>query len=456
MKFLKVYFLLCMVFSFGLAAEKKITVIGAGLAGLTSAYRLEQLIGGTVDIYEARDRPGGRIYTVFIGDDYEELGGKSLTDGGESLNIKALISEMGLEIDVYQANPFVREYVYKNKKGFYYDAFQNAPMPDEKAFLLLKDEAQMADNFENVLDYFLKDHDLLRHLAELRTRNFEGNDSKDLATSYLESFWHAYKMNYDAVHCDKVDVYTFEQIRDGNSRLINALAEAINGTIHYGYALQKISKDGQKIILYFANGSILITDYLILAIPCSTLRDVEIEEGILPYDQKYAIQSLQYGSNSKILVPIIFGENSGSQFGLCEEELTFFNKNKTIMTLYCGGKAGCFASDSKELNNQINQAMPALKMLYPNTIFLDHSPIGISWINEKFSKGSYSSWGVDQFDLFNEKKLYLGEVVRKVFRPIDDKIFFAGEHTATEYPATMEGAVESGERTARMVQLIYG
>src|SRR6478735_5038767 len=40
----------------------KIAVIGAGLAGLTCAYRLQQA-GLTADIYEASPRIGGRCFT---------------------------------------------------------------------------------------------------------------------------------------------------------------------------------------------------------------------------------------------------------------------------------------------------------------------------------------------------------------------------------------------------------
>src|SRR6266545_837170 len=41
------------------AAAPRIVVVGAGLAGLTCAYRLEQA-GITAQVYEASDRIGGR------------------------------------------------------------------------------------------------------------------------------------------------------------------------------------------------------------------------------------------------------------------------------------------------------------------------------------------------------------------------------------------------------------
>ena len=38
-------------------------------------------------------------------------------------------------------------------------------------------------------------------------------------------------------------------------------------------------------------------------------------------------------------------------------------------------------------------------------------------------------------------------------KPIDQKLYFAGEHTSIlmEFPGTMEAACESGERAARMI-----
>jgi monoamine oxidase len=42
---------------------KEVVVIGAGIAGLISAYELLQK-GHTVTVFEARMRPGGRIYTL--------------------------------------------------------------------------------------------------------------------------------------------------------------------------------------------------------------------------------------------------------------------------------------------------------------------------------------------------------------------------------------------------------
>jgi cation diffusion facilitator CzcD-associated flavoprotein CzcO len=44
-----------------------VAVVGAGQAGLTAAYRLQQR-GFDVTVFEARDRVGGRVWTVRKGD----------------------------------------------------------------------------------------------------------------------------------------------------------------------------------------------------------------------------------------------------------------------------------------------------------------------------------------------------------------------------------------------------
>ena len=75
---------------------QKVAVIGAGLAGLTTAYRLQKE-GMDVDLYEARNRVGGRILTVNINGIFAELGAQNITDGGKAININRLIAEFKLE-----------------------------------------------------------------------------------------------------------------------------------------------------------------------------------------------------------------------------------------------------------------------------------------------------------------------------------------------------------------------
>ena len=138
------------------------------------------------------------------------------------------------------------------------------------------------------------------------------------------------------------------------------------------------------------------------------------------------------------------------------------------MTWYCGGPSGIFDSHSSQsLSQIIDQDMPDILQAFPDSVFpkglipttcKEHlfapydQPVAISWINEEFSKGSYSNYAPGTYAFFNTFIDDNHESVRKVFRSIDGRIFFAGEHTAPKGDnGSMDGAVNSGERAARMV-----
>ncbi len=57
--------------------RKRVIIVGAGLAGLASAYKLSQLGSYDIILLEAQDRPGGRIQTLrtpFVNGQYAEVG----------------------------------------------------------------------------------------------------------------------------------------------------------------------------------------------------------------------------------------------------------------------------------------------------------------------------------------------------------------------------------------------
>ena len=85
--------------------DDAVVVVGAGVAGLTCAYRLRQA-GVAVRVYEAQDRIGGRMFSLtnhFADHQVCELGGE-LIDTGHA-RIRALASELGLTLDDLSADP---------------------------------------------------------------------------------------------------------------------------------------------------------------------------------------------------------------------------------------------------------------------------------------------------------------------------------------------------------------
>ena len=81
------------------AGAPRIAVIGAGLAGLTCAYRLRQA-GYAATVYEASDRVGGRCWTIrgfFDNGQIAEHGGELIDQGHTA--IRSLAKELGFGLD---------------------------------------------------------------------------------------------------------------------------------------------------------------------------------------------------------------------------------------------------------------------------------------------------------------------------------------------------------------------
>lgn len=78
-----------------LEKDVDVAVVGAGIAGLTAAWRLKQA-GRAIVVLEARDRVGGRIHGFTTGDRVVQLGGRWIGPGQDY--IKKLAAELGVAV----------------------------------------------------------------------------------------------------------------------------------------------------------------------------------------------------------------------------------------------------------------------------------------------------------------------------------------------------------------------
>lgn len=451
--------------------KQSVTIVGAGLAGLTAAYRMQQA-GWDVHVLEARPRPGGRVYTIYMADNYQELGGQNFCDGGCPTYSQALTKELNIEFD---------------KRKIYSCAYANFDgkwLPDKELFALapeanihLKNKILQAaateTNLEDVIRKTFKHYPLVCRWLGIRMRSWEGLAPEQLSAHYATtSLWNVYAGDYWSNQTDSGRLsFQSWQIKGGNKCLIDALCKKLANKISYNKALTALAKTASGYKLTLNNGRTVETKHLILALPCSTLRDVKIESEVIPEDQMYAINNLSYGTNAKILVPTKLIPNEqidSSTFLMFDEMVTWFNANADVMTFYFSGQAGVFDHTSANACLELfSQYWPKINLAYPQIQLacqqafspLDKDQdtkygnlVGISWANEPYSKGSYSNYGPEQYEKFSALTEYNGLPVRNIFRPIENRIFFAGEHTALDGTSgTMEGAIRSGELAAQML-----
>ena len=77
------------------ARDADVVIVGAGVAGLTAAWRLASAELRVV-VLEARDRVGGRLHTVELEGEPFELGGQWIAPTQSA--VRALLEELGLEL----------------------------------------------------------------------------------------------------------------------------------------------------------------------------------------------------------------------------------------------------------------------------------------------------------------------------------------------------------------------
>jgi monoamine oxidase len=113
------------------AQPARVVVVGAGLAGLTAAYRLRQA-GCVAAVHEGSDRVGGRCWTirgVFADGQIGEHGGELIDQGHTEL--RQLAQELGLELD-----NLVQGEQNGSEPAYFFDG---APYPVRDATLDLRD-----------------------------------------------------------------------------------------------------------------------------------------------------------------------------------------------------------------------------------------------------------------------------------------------------------------------------
>jgi monoamine oxidase len=431
--------------------ENPVVIIGAGLSGLTAGYYLKKW-GIPLVIYEARNRLGGRVYThYFPNGTFEEAGGKEINDGGTAERLRVLAHEVDCPIreeeEIYKVNT-----INKDK-----------PSPQD-LFNLSQDITpeilSPSYNFVNLgerLDAFLGKEDYFRKLLETWISCYEGVNTDEISDEKGKSVltWLMKRIELGRYGINKGEKRHSVFFAKGGTDFVERLAKPLQDSIHLNMKLVTIKKQDGKAVLIFENGHKVIASHVILSVPFPTLKTINIDSSLWPEALKStSLRTLKEGSNTKILIPVK-GKKDDCPFTLTSQFTAWWNYDRTVLTVYFGGKASQLSFNTKEQREGIFKSVwSILSKIYPhlqekevtakNCVFLN-------WRGESCSQGSYSfvrNGKEEDYELTCER---FQQRCRKVFEPLDDLIFFAGEHTSLTHPSTMEGAVESGERAAKMI-----
>lgn len=453
----------------------RIAIIGGGLAGLACADRLRSR-GYSATVYEAHpSRLGGRCFSLrnFFPSQVAENGGE-------------FIDTLHLTMRSYaQQFKLAREDVSKQPGEIFYhfngQRYTEAEVVDEYRVLVermrpdwLASSRSPTHFAHNQADVALDNTDLGTFLA---TRG-EGLPlvQKALAEAYvaeygLEPHQQSCLNLLLFLHLDRrrkfmpFGVFSDERFHlvGGNDAIVQGIAQRLTGPIELRMKLERLSMNslGEYELKFQGQGQVRKADAVVLTIPFSVLREVDLDATLNLSPQKlHAINTLGYGTNAKTMIGFVgrpwltLHQSSGSAYSDLPNVQTTWETNPqkataahAILTDYAGGERGA-TLNSQTLTEQVFHFLNDLNVVYPGAKnFAMQLPGGYvahreHWPSNPLVKGGYTCYTPGQFT-----------TIAGLEGQPAGRLKFAGEHADSfyEWQGFMEGACNSGIRAANEI-----
>lgn len=429
-------------------------VVGAGLAGLTAAVELQNQ-GAAVTVLEGQGRVGGRVLTIrdgFVERQYAEAGADFIDE--EHDEMCRLVRSLNLKLV-----PVLRA-------GF--------------AFALSSDGKGRPSVFGDGIWKRLTHHlDPLIRAYRLSEQRWDGAVAKMLSAMTVEAWMKEASLPSEVCHmlvglrgfflADPADLSLLSlvdqvasgspgkrgmyRIAGGNDQLPTLLASTLRDRVLLRHEVLAVSQSKTTVRVRVRSGSNeswLRSDYLILALPATRVRMLEIHPA-LPREHDAAISRVPYGPVTKTLLQfdrrfwnqrnrqLAYGTNLpiGAVWDANEQQ-----KGKPgILCLMAGGTTSAAtrqlvsASGTMGLVRALDWLGKTKKTLL--------SMRSVTWEQDPWIQGGYAVFGPG-FD----------PLLRSWLARPCGRILFAGEHTSLRWQGYMQGAVESGLRAAAEVRAL--
>ncbi|VXD20438.1 FAD-dependent oxidoreductase [Planktothrix paucivesiculata] len=426
------------------AISENIIIIGAGIAGIAAAKTLKSQ-GFKVTILEARDRIGGRIYTD------KTLGfpvdlGASWIHGIQNNPIGKLAHDFN--IGIKQTNDYHVDFYTNNQNKIPDSELEKAESLYEKIIARAKSwsENQEQDvSVNQAVNRFFKPDNLSLRQAKLvnwlLTSEILIETGADLEKL---SIW-----ELDEDEAFDGEDYLFP---NGYEQIIQNLAQGLE--IKLQHPVTEIQYNNQQVTVKtpqgdFSGSAVLIT------IPLGVLKANQVKFiPELPQDKKTAIQKFNLGVLNKVVLkfPQVFWEKSYEFLGYLPESspnftvfmnYDYYNSSPMLMAL----TGGSFARSLETMTQQqlTDKIMAVLREMYGNSIPNPQEILVTRWSSDPYTLGSYSY--IPPGTTAKERD--------SLASPVNNMLFFAGEATSRQYPATVHGAYLSGLREAQRIQQIF-
>jgi monoamine oxidase len=237
----------------------------------------------------------------------------------------------------------------------------------------------------------------------------------------------------------------------GNDLLPRAFAHRLADKIHHGTPVVKIDHDARGVrvvFLQFDTPQKVTADYVICAIPFSTLKRVEVVPQFSPEKQR-AIEELPFTSVASVLIQTrrrfwvdegLSGEAATDLPVMWVAEATSNQQGpRGVLLSNITGPQARRVTAMRE-RERISFTLQTTEQLFPG--ISQHFEGGISkcWDEDEWARGGYAWFKPGQ----------MTSLMPYIARP-EGRVHFAGEHTSAWF-GYMQGALESDARAAREIE----
>ena len=414
-----------------------VLVIGAGIAGITAAHQLQEQ-GFKVLVLEARNRIGGRIWTDYSQGKAVELGagwiqssvGNPLTELSQKYHIRTSPYDFDNTL-VYQSNGQL--------------------MSDEDVDYIDNLEQQFASYVAKRQDNDDKDISIAQTYQDyVHKKHLSSRDANWLDYSITASIQYEY-----AGDLSRLSMFEYDQdsefgkgdlvIPEGYVQIVQDLAKDL--TIKLNETVTSVNYSSSPITVTTNLGKYQ-AHYVLCTLPLGVLKQDTVQfTPQLPVEKKEAIKHLAMGTLDRVYLefPQVFWNKEVDEINYIPQDhkrwLEIVNQYK--INLNPGLTAFISGKQAQEMEHRtdkeiIHEVLSSLEVIYGKTL---PKPINYKitrWNSDPFSRGSYSFIPVNS----------TGKYYSRLAEPVNGQLFFAGEATNRNYPASVHGAYLSGLRAA--------
>ncbi|HMT54285.1 MAG TPA: NAD(P)/FAD-dependent oxidoreductase [Saprospiraceae bacterium] len=408
---------------------KTVIIVGAGISGLAAAKKLKEN-GFNVIVLEAQSKVGGRLKTnKSLGVAFDE--GASWIHGTAGNPITSLAQQAGM----------------------------NTAFTDDESILAydIGGVLHSDSNFSDTEDKFYTVLETLKNNGS-STKSFETVFNELYPTYCNDRLWKFFLSTYLTFDTGDLNMlssllYNEGEEFGGEERIsVNGYDTipsylAIGLNIQLNQKVTKIDYSNTKILVSH-NGTVTEADYVLVTVPLGVLKANKIDfVPSLPNTKQNAIQKVGVNCVNKFLLTWETAFWDDEQY-ICytpdiKDKFNYFVNVKKYQPTVNALMTFAYADKARQTENMtdqqiIEEIMTHLRDIYGNNIPYPKNILRTKWQTNEYSYGSYSYTAVGtemrHFDDLAEE--------------IDDKIFFAGEHTEIDYFSTAHGAYLSGIREA--------